>query len=70
MIKSLKRELKTGYQEFEDDPGRRADWTRMHPSQIVGAVSLIMWCYNTEEALNNRDDPAGALAEWYDINLQ
>ena len=28
-----------------------------------------MWCFNTEEALNNRDDPIGSLSEWYDVNL-
>jgi hypothetical protein len=46
MIKSLKRELKAGYQDYNESDmyASRGEWVRENLSQIVATVGHIMWC--------------------------
>ena len=63
MQKSLRREMKLAYQEYEEDPADRAEWTKWFPSQVVATVSQVMWCMAIEEALNGQHDAIDALDE-------
>jgi Dynein heavy chain, N-terminal region 2. len=67
MRKSLKKEMKDGYQAYDD--GSRPEWVVTHLAQVVSCVGNIMWTYMTEEALSNKDGVQEAISEWYDTNV-
>ena len=49
MVKSLKREMKQGYESYEDPS--RPEWVITHFAQVVACICSIMWSFSTEEAL-------------------
>ena len=55
MVKTLRNLLGVCFQDYDEDPKIRAEWTRGHCSQLVHLVSNIMWCNSTEEALTTLD---------------
>ena len=61
MRKSLKKEMKDGYQAYDD--GSRPEWVLTHLAQIVSCVGNIMWTFMTEEALSNKDGVLEAIQE-------
>ena len=67
MKKSLKKEMKDGYQAYDD--GSRPEWVLTHLAQVVSCVGNVMWTYMTEEALSNKEGVQEAVTEWYDTNV-
>ena len=63
MVKTLRNLLSTCFSDFDEDPKTRAEWTRVHCSQLVHLVSNIVWCNSTEEALNNLNQNSEALED-------
>ena len=64
MVKSLKREMKEGFNQYDDN--NRAEWVLANLAQVVSCVGCIMWTYNTEEALGSREEGEEVISEWYD----
>ena len=49
MFSSLRKITKAAITDYESKP--RHEWATQHPSQVVLAVSQIMWCRDLTEAL-------------------
>jgi dynein heavy chain len=63
MVENIIRLMKEGREDYEGKP--RKDWVQAHHGQIVSTVSLIMWTYETENALRAAADNPEVIEEWH-----
>ena len=61
MFSSLRKITKAAIADYESKP--RHQWATQHPSQVVLAVSQIMWCRDLTEALQREEDVLQAVKE-------
>ena len=61
MFSSLRKITKAAIADYESKP--RHEWATQHPSQVVLAVSQIMWCRDLTEALQREEDVLEAVKE-------
>lgn len=54
MVTSLRRIMKAAVGDFQ--VRQRTDWVTRHPSQIVLAVSQIMWAKGVHDILDSKDE--------------
>lgn len=54
MFSSLRKITKAAIADYECKP--RHEWATQHPSQVVLAVSQIMWCRDLTEALQGEEN--------------
>jgi dynein heavy chain len=70
MMDTIRKLIRQGYLDYVNEVQKsRQEWIREHRGQVVATVSQILWCLNTEDAINQSRDNANALYDWYDLSV-
>ena len=62
--------MKVGWNEYTQDLAKyeRKTWVTKHPGQVVATISQVIWCQQTEQAINDMQDNPFALEDFYKEN--